>query len=149
MRLRPLIWWSGAALLTLLASCSDSQPERGVVARVGQQSLSWEELRAALPEQFRDSASRRVALNRVREWVNSEALAQEARRLSLDTLSEMRRRMALYEQLLLAEELRRHLLAGSPSLSPEEKEEWLLQKSEEIKLRTPISIHPEQIPLPE
>lgn len=137
-----------AFALFALLSCGGGSIDKGVVARVGSATLTWEELQWSFPESIRDSIGRGMALTRVREWVNSEALAQEARRMGLDTLPEMRRRIALFEQMLLAEQLRRQLLNNN-ALSVEEQDALLLQNSEEIKLRTPISIHPENIPLPE
>lgn len=139
------------ALLFAMAlfSCTLPAEEKSIVARVGEEVLTWDDLIASFPAQFRDSLSQKVLYSRVSEWVNNEALAQEAKRLGLDTLPENRRRIALHEQMLLADLLRQKFLAEAAQLTPAEQTELISKRIEEIKMRIPISIQPENIPFAE
>ncbi len=79
----------GTALV--LTSCS--KPDGVVVARVGKEFLTREQLQALVPPEIAAHAGREVYLDLTRRWVRAKLLANEARRLEYDDNLEVRRRI--------------------------------------------------------
>jgi len=97
-----------AALLALLPGCSR---ETGtVVARVGRETLTRDQIEQQLPPELARHAGREVYLDLARRWIRQKLLAQEARRLDLDNDPSVRRVLQDREDEALADILLVRLL---------------------------------------
>lgn len=101
-----------AAFAAVLPGCSR---ETGVpVARVGQETLTREELESQLSPELARHAGREVYLDLARRWIRQKLLAQEARRLDLDRTEEVKRLLEDREDEVLAEALQTLVLDSIP-----------------------------------
>lgn len=78
--------------IALLAS-SCSKPEGVVVARVGKEFLTREQLQTLVPPEIAAHAGREVYLDLTRRWIRSKLLANESRRLEYDDNLEVRHKI--------------------------------------------------------
>ena len=92
------------------------------------------ELRA--PADLRDARSREQKLQTVKNWVNDETLAQEARAKGLDKSPEFRLLVSDFERMVLADAIRREFRDSAR----------FARHLDSLKLSIPIAIHPERIP---
>lgn len=122
--MRPqLILLAAAAVLT--TACSR---ETGtVVARVGKETLTREQLEQQLSPELARHAGREVYLDLARRWMRQKLLAQEARRLDLDNDEGVRRALQDRSDEVLAEAL----LARALDSMPESDENQLRRYYEE------------------
>ena len=88
---RGLSAFCSVGIVLLVSSCS--KPEGVVVARVGKEFLTRDQLQALVPQEIAAHAGREVYLDLTRRWVRSKLLANEARRLEYDDNLEVRRRI--------------------------------------------------------
>jgi parvulin-like peptidyl-prolyl isomerase len=109
--MRPqLILLAAAAALT--TACSR---ETGtVVARVGKETLTREQLEQQLSPELARHAGREVYLDLARRWMRQKLLAQEARRLDLDNDEAVRRALQDRSDEVLAEALVARALDSMP-----------------------------------
>jgi len=110
MMRRNLILLAAAAALT--AACSR---ETGtVVARVGKETLTREQLEQQLSPELARHAGREIYLDLARRWMRQKLLAMEARRLDLDNDESVRRTLQDREDEVLAEALVARTLDSVP-----------------------------------
>jgi parvulin-like peptidyl-prolyl isomerase len=88
---RGLSAFCAVGIVLLANSCS--KPEGVVVARVGKEFLTRDQLQALVPPEIAAHAGREVYLDLTRRWIRSKLLANEARRLEYDDNLEVRRRI--------------------------------------------------------
>lgn len=101
-----------AAFVAVLPGCSR---ETGVpVARVGQETLTREELEAQLSPELARHAGREVYLDLARRWIRQKLLAKEARRLDLDQSEEVKKLLVNREDEVLADALQTMVLDSIP-----------------------------------
>lgn len=125
-----------AAFAAVLPGCSR---ETGVpVARVGQETLTREELESQLSPELARHAGREVYLDLARRWIRQKLLAQEARRLDLDRSEEVKRLLVDREDEVLAEALQTMVLDSIP-----EADENQLRKYYEDHQKEFLRIEPE------
>lgn len=107
------------------------------LARVGNSVLTLRDLDARFPEEFRELRTREGDLRAVRNWVDDEALAREARDLGLAASREHLLLVADFERKALADAMRRRVGGDSARLAAH---------LDSLKLLIPIAVHPERIP---
>jgi parvulin-like peptidyl-prolyl isomerase len=101
-----------AAFAAVLPGCSR---ETGVpVARVGQETLTREELESQLSPELARHAGREVYLDLARRWIRQKLLAQEARRLDLDRSEVVKKLLSDREDEVLADALQTMVLDSIP-----------------------------------
>lgn len=101
-----------AAFAAVLPGCSR---DAGVpVARVGQETLTREELESQLSPELARHAGREVYLDLARRWIRQKLLAQEARRLDLDRSDMVKKLLADREDEVLADALQTMVLDSIP-----------------------------------
>lgn len=96
------------AILSLISGCDERQPQERAVARVNDQVLTAEMIRA------QSDTSRKPSNDEVRQyvnrWVTNELLFQEARQKGYDASEEIRQKVAeAHKQLTIAELLEREV----------------------------------------
>lgn len=117
-------------LLPLLYGCSR---ETGtVVARVGREILTREQVEQQLPPELARHAGREVHLDLARRWIRQKLLAQEARRLDLDNDPEVRRTLKDREDEALADALLDRLLDSVPEAGEDELRKYYEQHQQEF-----------------
>lgn len=99
----------------LLASCTRN--EGTVVARVGKETLTREQLLAMVPPELSSHAGREVYLDMTRRWIRTRLLAREARRLELDDNLEVRRQIRERTEDILAQALTDRVLDTIPEMA--------------------------------
>ncbi len=94
----------------LLAGCAN-RPKGPVVARVGSDVLTLDELYKSIPPEYSDFVTREQKLNYVKQWIDNKILYNEAIRLKLDRDEAIRNRLKrMKEDLLCAEMISRNAL---------------------------------------
>lgn len=128
MSRRILIGLSSA--LALFAGCSR---ETGtVVARVGRETLTREQIEQQLPPELARHAGREVYLDLARRWIRQKLLAQEARRLDLDNDPSVRRILQDREDEALADVLLVRLLDSVPEAGEAELRKYYEQHQQDF-----------------
>ena len=134
------IAFSAIGLALLAVSCS--KPEGTVVARVGKETLTREQLLALVPNEIQTHASREVYLDLTRRWIRSKLLAAEARRLEYDDNLEVRRRIREKTDEVLGQFLLDRILDTLPEISEaslrkyyEENQQEFLRQEPEVAFR--------------
>jgi parvulin-like peptidyl-prolyl isomerase len=97
-----------------IGSCARN--EGTVVARVGKETLTREQLLAMVPPELASHAGRDVYLDMTRRWIRTRLLAREARRLELDDNLEVRRQIRERTEDLLAQALTDRVLDTIPEM---------------------------------
>jgi hypothetical protein len=109
-----------AALALLISGCGKHEERVSVVARVGDASLTVEDLDQDLPEGVR----RRLVPGQLREyvenWVQRELFAQEAERRGLDADAQLQRELERLKRELLAQKAVEALLPDSLRVAEED-----------------------------
>ena len=134
------IAFSAIGLALLAVSCS--KPEGTVVARVGKEALTREQLLALVPNEIQSHASREVYLDLTRRWIRSKLLAAEARRLEYDDNLEVRRRIRERTDEVLGQFLLDRILDTVPEISEtslrkyyEDNQQEFLRQEPEVAFR--------------
>ena len=97
--------WICILLAGFLAACQESQPPEDFVARVGSAFLTQAELNARLASLAVGLDTTEARRQLIDQWVTSELLYQEARRLRLETQRDVRDRINESERAVLIEAL--------------------------------------------
>ena len=124
------------ALCALLSGCGETGESEDEIARVGRSVLLLRDLELRAPADLRDARSREQKLQTVKNWVNDETLAQEARAKGLDESPEFRLLVSDFERMVLADAIRREFRDSAR----------FARHLDSLKLSIPIAIHPERIP---
>ncbi len=103
-----------AMSLVVLASCA--REEGVVVARVGKEVLTRDQLAAMVPVDVASKANREVYLDLARRWMRTRLLAREARRLELQDDPEVRRLIRERTEEVLAQVVTDRLLDTLPEI---------------------------------
>lgn len=120
----------------LLSGCDETGESEDEVARVGRSVLLLRDLELRTPADLRALQSREQAMQTVKNWVNDETLAQEARERGLDKTPEFRLLVSDFERMVLADAIRREFRDSAR----------FARHLDSLKLSIPIAIHPERIP---
>jgi parvulin-like peptidyl-prolyl isomerase len=100
-----------AGVLALTAVCQ-KKPSSPVIARVGKQVLTLEDVQKSIPPQYSSFIDREQMINYVKQWIDAELLYQEALRTRVQREKEIRQRLEkMRRDLLGAEIINRHALA--------------------------------------
>lgn len=136
-----------SALLVAGALISCTHTESTVVARVGKETLTREQLLAMVPPELAGHAGREVYMDIARRWIRTRLLSREARRLELDDNLEVRRQIRERTEDILAQALTDRILDTIPEMPEatlrkyydENQQEFLRQEPEVAfrKLRLP------------
>ena len=105
-----------AALSVAGVIFSCARNEGTVVARVGKETLTREQLLAMVPPELSSHAGREVYLDMTRRWIRTRLLAREARRLELDDNLEVRRQIRERTEDILAQALTDRVLDTIPEM---------------------------------
>ena len=108
-----------SALATLLVAgviVSCTRNEGTVVARVGKETLTREQLLEMVPPELSSHAGREVYLDMTRRWIRTRLLAREARRLELDDNLDVRRQIRERTEDILAQALTDRVLDTIPEM---------------------------------
>lgn len=135
-----------AALLALLPGCS--RETGSVVARVGRETLTREQIEQQLPPELARHAGREVYLDLARRWIRQKLLAQEARRLDLDNDPSVQRLLADREDEALADVLLMRLLDSVPESNEPQLRKYYEQNQQEF-LRSEPEVGFRRIRLPD
>lgn len=103
-----------AMSLVVLASCA--REEGVVVARVGKEVLTRDQLAAMVPVDVSSKANREVYLDLARRWMRTRLLAREARRLELQDDPEVRRLVRERTEEVLAQVVTDRMLDTMPEI---------------------------------
>ena len=103
-----------ALAAVVLSSCSKDQG--AVVARVGKETLTREQLQAMVPPEFSGHAGREVYLDLARRWIRTRLLSREARRLELEDNLDVRRQIRERTEEILAQALVDRILDTVPEI---------------------------------
>lgn len=106
--------FASALVLVVLASCA--RDEGVVVARVGKEVLTRDQLAAMVPVDVASKANREVYLDLARRWMRTRLLAREARRLELQDDPEVRRLIRERTEEVLAQVVTDRLLDTLPEI---------------------------------
>lgn len=130
------------ALGFALLAVSCSKPEGTVVAQVGKEVLTREQLQAMVPPEITSHAGREVYLDLTRRWIRSKLLAKEARRLEYDDNLEVRRQIREKTDEVLGQFLLDRILDTLPEVSEtalrkyyEENQQEFLRQEPEVAFR--------------
>jgi hypothetical protein len=116
--------WLGVLLAgSLMVSCQfEKTDNREVVAKVGDATLYLEDLKAMVPETYRDIYSREQYQDLVLRWAEEQVLYQEALRRRVEREPEIQSRLENNRRKILADEL---LMREYERLSPVTEKEIL------------------------
>jgi hypothetical protein len=96
----------------LLAGC-EHKPSSPVIAQVGNDMLTVQDLYQSIPPEYNASISHEQYVNYVKQWIDNEVLYQEALRRGLDREKALRLRLAkMKRDLLCAELISRYAVTG-------------------------------------
>ena len=119
-----------AAIAAVLPGCSR---ETGVpVARVGQETLTREELESQLSPELARHAGREVYLDLARRWIRQKLLAQEARRLDLHRSDEVKKLLEDREDEVLADALKSIVLDSIPEADENQLRKYYEEHQQEF-----------------
>jgi parvulin-like peptidyl-prolyl isomerase len=128
----------GFLFLSLLALAACSREQEDVVAQVGKEVLTRSQLEAMMPASVASSAGPEVYQDLARRWIRNQLLAQEARRLDLDVLPEVKDLIRQRTAEVLGEALQQRLLDSVP-----ESDELQLRKYYEGHQQEFLRLEPE------
>jgi len=137
------------ALITILPILAGCSRETGtVVARVGGEILTREQVEQMLPPELARHAGREVHLDLARRWIRQKLLAQEARRLDLDNDPSVRRTLQDREDEALADVLLERILDSVPEAGEDELRKYYEQHQQDF-LRVEPEVGFRRIRLPD
>jgi hypothetical protein len=109
----------GALLIVVLCVCQKS-PQSPVIARVGKQVMTLEDLYKSIPPEYSHYITRDQMVNYVKQWIDTELLFAEAMRRKINTEKEIQQRIEkMKKDLLSAEIINRCAIASTPIQIPE------------------------------
>jgi peptidyl-prolyl cis-trans isomerase C len=89
-------------VFAFLCSRTDNSP---VIAKVGNEKLTLDELKRSIPFEYRDQISKEQNVSYVKQWMDTELLFQEAIRKKLDRDPEIKNRLKKMQKDLLSAEI--------------------------------------------
>jgi len=103
----------------VLSGCESKKTQGTVLAKVGDATLTLEDVRRTFPAEYEQALPREQYLDFVKRWIDDEVIYQQAIKTGLDKDTSVARRLADTQRKLLIEEfLARESAAGS--LEPED-----------------------------
>jgi len=97
---------------------SQKKPTSPVIARVGNEVLTVEDLYARIPQEYSDIITYEQNAHYVRQWISTELLYQEAIRRKIDKEKEIKARLnKMKKDLLSAEIINRNPFSGTSKVS--------------------------------
>jgi parvulin-like peptidyl-prolyl isomerase len=123
----------------MLAGC-DRKPASPVIAQVGNDMLTVEDLYKSIPPEYNAAISRDQYVNYVKQWIDNEVLYQEALRRGIDREKAMRDRLAkMKRDLLCAELISRYAVTGeSLAVSEAMIKDYYEQHKDQFKRTKPV-----------
>lgn len=125
--------------LMLISSCSSSSDgENRILAEVGTDALTYQEVRDAIPYAIWQSDSVNAANDYVKQWTMTRLLATEAERLGLHELDEVAERIRIHRDDVLIETLRDRALNSLTDeirVSEDEIEAYFEKHKEQFALK--------------
>jgi hypothetical protein len=115
------------------AACSRGSDPSPVIARVGETTLTLEELQAALPPDVLERADRQDLLTFVNGWVRTELLDQAARRMGYAKDPRVRARLAEAARSILVDVFLEDELVVDPLISESEVRNYYTNNQEEFR----------------
>ncbi len=110
----------GASLFLMGFSCED-EVDSPIVARVGDATLTLDDLYKTIPPEYSNEISREQMINYVKQWIDTELLFQEALRKKVHKEKEISERLEqMKRDLLSAEIISRTSFAAGQDLVSEE-----------------------------
>jgi hypothetical protein len=91
-------------LCLIVVQCGQSKNEK-VIARVGKSTLSLENLKNSIPNEYSDQITRDQNINYVKQWIDRELLFQEAVNQKIDKDPAIKERLNKMKMDLLAAEM--------------------------------------------
>jgi parvulin-like peptidyl-prolyl isomerase len=91
-------------LCLIVVQCGQSKNEK-VIARVGKSTLSLENLKNSIPNEYSDQITRDQNINYVKQWIDRELLFQEAVNQKIDKDPAIKERLIKMKMDLLAAEM--------------------------------------------
>jgi peptidyl-prolyl cis-trans isomerase C len=91
-------------LCLIVVQCDKSKDEK-VIARVGKATLSLENLKNSIPNEYSDQITRDQNINYVKQWIDRELLFQEAVNQKIDRDPAIKERLSKMKMDLLAAEM--------------------------------------------
>lgn len=95
----------GFFILTCLGCNNLEKEEKQVLAKVGKETLTLEEVMAEIPKEIRSNLSSSDIREYVRRWINNQVLYQEARRQKLDERIDLQKEFEKLKKELLINKL--------------------------------------------
>jgi hypothetical protein len=133
---------TAVALLALVALCVTSCGRGGdqeVLARVGNSTLTAEEMYASIPEQLLAVMSLEDQEEALRSWVKTELFYQEGLRRGIGGDEDMARRLREIERELVAEEYIRRFMEEIPDVTEEEARSYFEEHRDEYSLQVRLA----------
>lgn len=94
-----------AVVLCLTLIQCDNSKNQNVIARVGKSTLTLENLKSSIPNEYSDQITRDQNINYVKQWISRELLFQEALNQKIDKDPIIKERLAKMKKDLLAAEM--------------------------------------------
>jgi len=131
--LRRALLVTSLAMLPWATGCSRNSNPSPVIARVGDSTLTWEELQEALPPEVLARAERQDLLAFVNGWVRSELLGQAARSMGYAKDPRVRARLSEATRSILMDVFLEDELDVDPLISDSEVQNYYLNNQEEFR----------------
>lgn len=131
-----------------LISCSKRAEKKNVIAMVGDESLSLDELMDEIPPQVRGNISKVEIREFVMNWINRQVLYQEALQRKLDEREDVERAFDRLKKELLVSRLTDETLDTEVGVTDEEIAEYYESNKDAFTLEHSV-VHAHHILLPE
>jgi hypothetical protein len=116
-----------------------------VIARVGEVTLTLEELQASIPHEYSDVITQEQNIAYVRQWINTELLYQEALRLKVDHSPEIIARFDKMKKDLLSAEIINRGGAGGAEVSEQAIREYYERNREQFVRETAVARYEDMV----
>jgi hypothetical protein len=128
-------FWILTSLLAVLAGCSREKGD--VVAKVGSESLTRQELEGLVPPELSRYTTRETYLDLVRRWIQTRILADEARSRKLHKEADVQRLLDEQRDELLSQILVQRVFDSIPDPSDADVKRYFETHQEEFLRREP------------
>ncbi len=129
------------AMVFAWAGCESRDPDQ-VVARVGNSTLTLDDLFKSIPPEYSDHITREHMISYVKQWIDTELLYQEALRRRIHKEPEIRDRLQkMKRDLLSAEIISRSTVVGADKnpVGPKDVETYYEEHKEALTRNTAVA----------
>lgn len=129
------------AMVFAWAGCESRDPDQ-VVARVGNSTLTLDDLFKSIPPEYSDHITREHMISYVKQWIDTELLYQEALRRRIHKEPEIRDRLQkMKRDLLSAEIISRSTVVGADKnpVGPKDVETYYEEHKEALTRNTSVA----------